>query len=391
MSTEKNEYVLDEFIAIDEYVWKKLRKDKKLLSNRYRENTYSENIYNTAYKIDRKYHRILEVILNYPNLNIKNIAIKALELHKKQQNVKMSDTAQHNNYKKIRRMIVDLENIHLIEKIIGEERPIGNFDKITVPYRLTLHGIFFIILNYEFIGFYDTIKILLKNYPKNSIFQIFLYPYFEKKTLEELDVYLSRLILIYLIDILNMIISKISLWSMPSDNLLHGHVTRDLFSWPKNDDISYNEYFDSSQNWSYELRSYLGQEFKWNWIHSAKIIPRPESNLITINSDQIETPITIRINKQEKKAYIIVDGKNFDIFRVVDKNNYLSIEGKFRLFKKMINDDVEYGVKLHLIVLLFGIRNFDHSTFPKVKQTLSTDPKFKRTINEMIRILNLNR
>lgn len=190
MSPENDGFILDQFIDIDNYVWTKLKKDKKLLKNRRRENTYDENIYDTAYRIDRKYHYILKVILNNPDLNIKRIGemyLNHVSIVKKNRN---SSSVKHNRYRKIERMIKDLENVHLIERVESKRTPIGNFEKKDAPYRLTIHGMFFVLLNDEFIGLFEVVGSLLNNYPKNEIYQIFLYPYFEKESLEEVGDYL---------------------------------------------------------------------------------------------------------------------------------------------------------------------------------------------------------
>lgn len=144
-------------------------------------------------------------------------------------------------------------------------------------------------------------------------------------------------------------------------------------------------------DWSNELRHYLYQEIGWEWIYKANIYAKPELNLISITSDQTNQNIKIRINRKDKKANLIIDGKILDIFKVVDSydSNHLSVEGKFKNLKKMINADLEYGTKLHLLELLFAIRNYDPQTFPELKNILFKDIKFKKTIDEMINILKI--
>lgn len=387
MSTEKKILILDQFIDINSYVWRKLKKNKKLLSNKKREITYDENIFDTAYKIDARYHNILEVVLNNPNSNITIIAEKYRGPGLKY-NIHSSLRDKDNHYKKITRMVKDMEEIQLIEVNNLSKKQIGNFDKTTIPYRLTIHGIFFVILNNEFIGFYNVIKSLIKNYPSNILFQAFLYPYIEKKSLEDLGNILSHLVLFYLEDVIKLITGKIQIWSMPSSRLIDGYFPETLFSWPINIDARKN-IFIKNLNWSQPLRKYLNKEFGWDWIYTVSIIARPEMNLITIESNNSNQNISIRINIEDKTAVILIDKKKFEIFKVNEEDDQLLIQGKGRHFKKLIEGDLKYGVNLSLLQLLFAIGSIDTQEFPNVKQVLSKDTNFKRTTNDLINVLKI--
>jgi hypothetical protein len=77
-------------------------------------------------------------------------------------------------YKNVHKKVMKLLNLDLIEAVKKNEK------HGAIYYRLTSLGILYIITRSQFL---ITFRDLVKNYSKNELFKIFLYPYFEKQTI----------------------------------------------------------------------------------------------------------------------------------------------------------------------------------------------------------------
>jgi hypothetical protein len=191
-------------------------------------------------------------------------------------------------------------------------------------YKLTLNGIFYVIINWFttviFIrnnGKNRNIFIsLLKYHSDNTLFQLFLFPYFEEKTLNELSS--SNLFvdfMEYLKEVCNIIVRGImGMRLFAEEDLIEGTIPHTLFWWPKSypDNKSYyGRYFEKGST----LRKFLSREMGWNWIDDAEINPNYNSDIVKIEKKDIGIDYYIRINRIENEAFLSYDRKKF-YFRV---------------------------------------------------------------------------
>jgi len=182
--------------------------------------------------LDGKYLEILNYLLT-------KLGISSSDLYKS-----LKDIAKNNKkpwYKTIWRNLDELHKLNLIEVHKENYLPLKeNNGKDRIPFRLSLNGIFYIILNNVVKGFYDEIVLpLMKNYGSSILFTHFLYPFISKETLldiEKLDIN-DRIIYEHVFSYLQSIFSTIikSLKSM--DSLIYstdkdGFIMYQIFMWP---------------------------------------------------------------------------------------------------------------------------------------------------------------
>ncbi len=390
MSTEYYSFVDKEFIEIQESVRKWARNHKKVALNIRNTFAFGESVYDGSFKIYEKYNIVLDVLLKKPELNMMEIylEIKNRNKHVKNENRKKLRINQK-EYKKIERMIKDLQEILYIEKVPEKETKIGNFKKVrSIPYRLSLGGIFYIIMNYIlFIDLWNVLEHLLKNYSNNILFQYFLYPYFEKSTLKDSILYSS--IINYLQEVCNLI--KYHLSSIGKvKNLVKGYMTIHVFSWANQDSTTTNSSSINQGDWS-SLKEYLNKEMGWNWIYHAQVIPDYSKNIIIIQSDEVTVSPIIFINRQEKTAVLKFNGVNYDIFGVDELLGELRILKKFFKEKDLRSDSFKNGLLNQHVLLLTNIyiqgNNIVTNNMKIFSKVLSTDEKFVNLTNKIICLL----
>ncbi len=386
MSTEDYSFIYSKFIEINESVLSWGRNYKKVALNIRNIPEFVETVYDASFKIYEKYNIVLDILLKKPALNVMDIYLQIQDRKKGITNEDQRDPRiDRNEYKKIQRMIKDLLNLMYIEKLPEKKANIGNFEKVrSIPYQLSLAGIFYIIMNHRlFEDVWFVLEHLIKNYSNNILFQYFLYPYFEISTLKESIMH--TLIIEYLQEVCHLIKYHLK-WKVNGENLIEGYVPFRLFSWPNQDSITTNSSSITQENWS-SLKEYLEKEMGWKWIYDAKVIADYTKNIITIQSDELATSSIIFINRQEKKAVLKFNGINYNIFDVDDSYGKLEILKKFFKEKDLRSDSFKNGLLNKHVLLLTGIyiqgTNMVTNNIKIYSKILSTDEKFVRLTNRI--------
>jgi hypothetical protein len=245
------------------------------------------SVYNK--QLDGKYLEILNFLLKHPNLT-------AYDIHK-------AKPIRYREYSTARRDLEKISDLNLIERstdeFIVKEKKRETDPK---PYRLSLNGIFYIILN-NFDGFYEAlVKPLLKNYGSNSLFILFLYPYIDQKTLLEVkDDSIFYVIFPYLKDVCNKLLTLIkSLDSLNVSTSDDRFVLNPIFMWPCESTSPSEIPFDKE-----ELKRFLRTTFNLDWIDRAKITHRYTDNVVDIiDPSDTQNVARITINEKDKKAVL---------------------------------------------------------------------------------------
>jgi hypothetical protein len=174
-------------------------------------------------RLDFKHIQILNFLLKNPGKTPKEVVKASL--------TSLSDL----EYNTIRRYILSIsDNLKLIEPE-RQELVEHMQTKYLRYYRLSLSGIFYVILNTFDISDDGLVSHLLKNYPENQLFAIFLYPFINKQTLIETDWDTSFFSIVssYLKDISKTIVTCVkSVKGMSTSD--DGYYNIHLLDWPIN-------------------------------------------------------------------------------------------------------------------------------------------------------------
>lgn len=390
MSIGDNLSIIDQFTIIETYnrEWDK-NLEKILSMNLFNQINLLESI-TIDWKLDKTYTEILDVLVNNKDANIKSIYDEIINI--RQKGVRMAVREKDVSYKKIQRRTNYLRKLNLITE--SSIRSIDNLDKDIFYYRLTLTGIFYVIITGVTSPLFflnnNFFTNLLKYHSDNALFQIFLFPYFEEKTLNELSFSnLSVEFIDYLRGICKIIIKGIRIMHLyPEEYLINGNISNSLFRWPKSypdNKLHYDRYFEKGGT----LSKFLSKEMGWNWIEDAKISPNFNSDIINIEKGGIGIDCYIRINRIENEAYLAYDKKkySFRIEKLPDGSFDISVKSNVSL-KDEINRMIKQASKGKLLDLIFSLRTkHQYSSSETYRQTLDNDEKFRDTVNEMIEII----
>ncbi len=390
MSTEDYSFIDNEFIEIDDSVGKWAKYHKKVALNIRNTPAFGETVYDGSFKIYEKYNIILDILLKKPELNIMDIYLEKQNGKKHIKNENQEEPwIDDNEYKKIRRKIEDLQKLLFIEKLPDKKTKVGNFEKVhSVPFRLSLCGIFYIIMNYIlYRDVWYVLKYLLKNYSDNILFQYFLYPYFDKSTLKESILY--PVIIDYLKEVCPLI--KYHLSGIGKvENLVEGYVTTPVFTWASQKRTAVPSSSIHQENWS-SLKEYLDEEMGWKWIYKARIIPDYSKNVISIQSNEVTGSPIIFINREEKKTILKFNGVNYNIFGVDESYGEFRILKKFVKEKDLRSDSFKNGLLKQHVLLLTNMHiqgnNIMTNNIKIFSKILSTDEKFVNLTNKITSLL----
>jgi hypothetical protein len=371
-------------------MWSKINSEKKVASKVDKNPLTSVSAIDSAFIIDEEYHQIIITLLYKPDLNKTKIFEELLYEMKQKvgSSFEMSLRERDNMYAKIKRQVDDLSNLELI--ISPKKEKIGNFSDKTSSklFRLSLIGIFYVLLNWNRISFESSVlNALNKNYPDNLLFENFLYQYIEKQSIGEIGALISHQIVSYLSNICKHIVNHLHMLRTPGDFGTDQFQPSTLFSWPRQNNITKGEF--SSQEES-NLKNYLYKELTWKWIHDATIIPDFVGNKITIKSTEVDFTPVIEIFRKEKQAILKIGTRSIMFLGIERQSNgSLNIIGKPLLthtsfrnhsFNKLCKEEV-----LLLIYRIYKINDFpdyDQSFVEDiVHRTLINDSMFKKTVD----------
>lgn len=391
MYTE-NSQILEEFMTVNEYIWSKINNDKKVASNVDKNPLTSVSAIDSAFIIDEEYHEIIITLLYKPDLSKKKIFEELEDKQKKDIDIslEMIINENDNRYRKIGRQIDDLLNLKLIESLKKEK--IGNFSDKTISkmFRLSLSGIFYVLINWNRISIQPSVwSALYGNYPDNLLFENFLYQYIEKQSIGEIGIYISHQIISFLSNICKYIVNHLHMLRLPGGYSVDGFPSISLFSWPSQNNVTKDSFSNQAES---NLKNYLYKELSWKWIHDARIIPDFMGNKITIKSTEVDFTPILKIFRKEKQAIMKIGTRSIMFLGVERQSNgSLSINGKphfshtqftYHSFNRLCREEV-----LLLIYRIYKINDFpdvDQSFVEDiVGRTLIKDSTFKKTVDSI--------
>lgn len=334
------------------------------------------------FELDDKLNLILSVVLRAHSCNVKQVHDTLFTKKDK------------NQYKKILRQVKVLAELGLVQYMgePGEDETerIGNTNRYSLPIELTMAGIIYILINHSIEKFqiYDPFRQLLTNESLNNLFVCFLYPYFMRKTL--LDLGMNDLFLSYLNQICRIINKNLNIYhkymdpDLRSQFLISNRYTMiHLFNWSAQ--LSRDTQIDNSRIITI-LRNHLYREFKWKWLSGARFSFDLENNFIEIHGPNKEYSIIIISLSTETVTLRYRSVTYSNIFKMKRFHDQVSIYGKNKTIKEGLDIPFLYQCKRELCPLLFELQHIA-STDKRVKHVLNRDPKFKKTLNEIIEIL----
>lgn len=319
--------------------------------------------------LEGKYSEILNFLLKNPGLLPYNIFKFRKNVYKEPK-----DAWRAVNHLKKNRLIEDMRGDSISSTIKSQNE--------RIPYELSLDGIFYVILHNYDMFHKELVMPLLHNYGSCILFELFLNPHMDQQTLLRIkDDIVFSIIYAYLKDICTTILSSIkSLDKLVFSTDEEDYLLKQLFMWPCDPTLPSNTipfYRD-------ELRYYLEATFNWDWISHARVEPNYEDSVISIvDPYDSQKSISLRINKKDKKAFLLENGKMIHNFIITEHELFLSID--IRTDKRKIDFFIEYladKCKNHTTSFLTNLRIQVNSTRPDY-QLLSKDQKFVRALEDM--------
>jgi hypothetical protein len=157
-----------------------------------------------------------------------------------------------------------------------------------------------------------------------------------------------------------------------------------LFIWSK-----YNTKIrDTNEKIIESLKKYLFKEFAWRWIQNANVTLNFDDNKIELQDDKHNYAIII-ISPKTKTAILRNNNITYsNLFKIFIEEQTISFEGKGPIAKDSLDPGFLFECQKELISLLFSFQSRSNRN-EKLKNILTKDPKYRKTIDEMIRILKL--
>jgi hypothetical protein len=329
--------------------------------------------------LDYKYKKLLNILLKTPGLTAYRIA--------KDYGYRYPVDAQ--------RDLKVLYDNKLIEVLDEEKQSVSpRTPNAPKPYRLSINGIFYYILNTFDISFIDLILLLLDNYLENILFTHFLYPFITEHTLFEskndsafysIIVYYLRSIYNAIMDSLNSL-KKIDCSSISDD----GYLMKQVFVWYDNLPDTLNSGLIPN------IKNFLQMTLRWDRIEDVRIIPKVNENIIDIqdmSKPQINTRIVIIRNGP--KAILRQNGEDVLEFTVKNEGNFLSVFIKSdKKWFELVDLQFYYLCKEHLVNFLTKLRrdiiHSDPSYRNPIFEILSKDENYKKALEYLEKELNFN-
>lgn len=366
-------FILERFSSVI-YFSQLLHENKNKFYKEKESRLVDELFFEESFRLDERYHKILRILFIERTAGIKQIGKK------------IDPDLTKNKSRVISRQIKDLIKLGLVEE---DHRPeedsifFGRTKKILVPVELSQVGLFYIVYNHKLDDFVtlDIYKTIIDKYWHYYLFEFFLRPFFSDETTLELDnLGLGRIIVDYLNRICH-IINENLVWAFAhSYNGLFDdeYVPIFLFNW-------YNEGSDNkypNDKTIQILKSYLYKELKWEWIHQARMKFNYSDNTIDILGDNDNYAIVL-ISVSSKQVILRHKGTTYsNLFRMIEMNNAVSICGKYKPIKELVEPPFLFQCKQALISLLFVLQSFAINN-DKIRQALSNDTNYRKILEEM--------
>jgi len=385
MSTRGSDFPLEIFEGVSHYVRNREKYSKKIWSERREFLVPYQTEYDTAFKIHSKYHGILKALLANPESNQKEIGQQILKDEQELKAFKSTETTlEDKEYTRFRRMVKDLENVGLIETIPQRKSKIGRFKtKELVPYKLSMAGIFYVILNNHFFGSIDVHGFLLLNYSENPIYLVFLYTCIRKETLFNLPLFVSYAILEYLVDICKLVINHLGLrnWN------IFTNAKSLLFFWPDKNNENYYNFNFVGEGSIFNLKQYLYNVLKLQWVADASVSFNYRDDMVVVINKDANMQCQIQILQEQKKVVLYVNGKRYpNLLQIRKVLDYFVITGNNEQSVRETSIEFDTLLEKKLLIFLYDLTRLDD---PEVKKILKHDPKFIDSLNDIIKKLEI--
>jgi len=154
-----------------------------------------------------------------------------------------------------------------------------------------------------------------------------------------------------------------------------GYIIKQVFVWPNNESNIKSNF--STVN----LRYFLKNNLKWDWIDNSNITPIFKEDVIEIqDTNNPQNNSAIIIQRSENKAVLRQQGRKVREFSINSNDHFLSIEAKTDR-KSIDSMEISFiaGCKAHLLDFLNKLRTQITKYNPSF-DILSKDEKFKKTL-----------
>jgi hypothetical protein len=388
--------LIEYFESITEWSWKVDKKYQKILRMIGTDDPNALSIVPIDWRMEERYDKILAEFVKNKEMNIKQIHDNILAADPRTK--ALSDREDSASYRKVERIINKLSSLNMLE--VSKEGQIDNLHKTFKYYRLSLNGLFYVILNWMNFLRANVLNNLFAKHSNNILFKMFLLPFFEEKTLISASNCSGNFLIVeiinYLVEICKVILvgrrAKFG-FSQGDDDYSNNTLSHTLFFWPP----SYPDRKDKFDHWYKKdgtLRSYLERELGWNWINDASIVPDYGSDRIYIKHNHHPDNPYITINRHENNAVLVKGADRFRFKLEKGKTGLYHVTVKTRRMykppKERIDEGIKHSSKVKLLELIFIIKDEWESLGPAVRQILNNDKRFKETINNFIKVLWMN-
>ncbi len=389
MQTESDAILVD-FVQIDEGFWKYNKKYNRVYFRISDKRTNNLEIQPIDWQLNDKNNYILGAILYLEEPTIKEISYSLLTLDGKE---RINQLEKDAFYFQIYRRIVKLFELDLISPASASQ--VGNFDKYSIVYKLSLRGLFYSLLNWSTNPFLSVgpkiiLNKMLQTYSDSPLLRYFISSHFESHTLENADDDLSYELVEYLSEICKDIVVIKRGMAMSEDSLIGGMLPDYLFIWPSvNTERKYNyeKFFRRGGN----LRQYLSREFGWNWISDAEIKPNFEDNIITIKDSPRGHLALIKIDTEKKTIVLIHGGKKILEFNIFWSGEKLVAAGKSTINELESSESLlRHLSRVKLFDLILSIRSEYRVKPNQLYKSLENDESFKKSIRDLISLIDLS-
>ncbi len=377
MSTEDDDFLLEKFKGIVDYA-NKWHQKKTIITKNTKSRVIDKSYIDESFSLGDTYDAILAILLVYPTMREKDLCDY------------LEGTPYKKNSRKMSRLVTPLLELGLVEVAWEESKLIGNMKKITKPFRLTLVGIMYVIINHDLIIFSNgnPLRQLLSDpvYSNNLLFEEFLYPYFSRETLLELKE-LDYELLNYLQQICKIIENNMDyyrVWLDPSvastSVIDNKYILKELFDWDTKD-----ENHDSKKNFIIStLKDFLYKQFEWDWIENATFRLDYRSNRIEITSDNQYAVIQI----SPSSYTVVLKYKNQvyrDILKMVPAKNPRKVVGKGASLQETFDPHLILDCKKELVNLFFIVQ-IGFMDDDRISQILLRDSKYQYTLQTIANV-----
>ncbi len=309
---------------------------------------------------------------------LQSINIKLNELVAQSQSLTMTEitnsiknTKIQRKYKNVHILVQKLRSSNLIEEEVNVKRTRRRHNE--KYFRLTDNGIYQLFLNLRYHGILvDQMSVrqgkepvshvnnFMKNYENSAVFELFLYPYFEKQTISTADVYLLT-----------------KLFKFVHDCCRHADLAEKIpymipqFSWNK----------VPGEN-DKELLTSLKEVFRIEYLDNTKIEKTPDESTIRITTSEID--IIIKLEREKGKAIATTD---FDGKPRRYEYKMLDLFSELTAFKTVASNN-EFVIKrlaeIAICVLVTEIgRESAHLQEKNIHRILAEDTKFMTVLEEI--------